>query len=293
LSRFAPLVSIAALAAVLAGCGSSSAKPAATVNGHEISMTSYKQELHYECVNADSQYGFDVCKNKTVPFLTKPIKRTALDTLIDRELIHEYARQHHISVTDAQFNRNWQIIYKSKFGTPAVLKAFAEKRYGISVAALKARVRDDLLRQQVAAYVTRNAPTRVPAIRLARLETANKGETTQVEARLKGGATFNQIATQMSKSPSNPCKTGCGDLGWIPTAFLPAYQSNLAQEKVGKVIGPLRLQKGGYEFFLVEARNQHYPLTQKQMNTMSNQVLFPRWLGQQAKKASVKRYAVT
>jgi hypothetical protein len=170
-----------------------------------------------------------------------------------------------------------------------VLNAFVS-RYGITVADLKNRVRDDLLRQAVAARVTASSPDRTPAIRLGRLESVTQAENLQIKAKLSNGETFAQIAAELKKNSIGPCKQGCGDLGWIPTAFLPPYQKNLATAPVGKLVGPLRLQKGGFELYEVLARDNQYPMTPAQQITMRNQILFPHWLSAQLKRASVKRY---
>jgi SurA N-terminal domain len=288
LTRLLPTVSAFLLAALVAGCGSSGPSPAATVNGHDISMTSYNQEVRYDCVNAASQYGFDVCKDKGTKFVTDSLKKSSLEALIQVELIQEYAAKHHIAVSALDFNRNWTIIYQTKFGSAKVLKAFVS-RYGMTVADLKTRLRNDLLKQRVEAVVTAKTPAQTVAIRLARLQTLNKGGNLLVRNLLRLGKTFPQIAVQLGTNTLGPCKTGCGDLGWIPIAFLPTYQSNLATARVGKVVGPLALQQSGFEYFQVEARDAHYTMTTQQQSTMRNKVM-AQWLSQQEKRATIKRF---
>ena len=288
MTRLLPISLVLLLAGTIAGCGSSSSNPAATVNGHDISMTSYNQEVRYDCVNAASQYGFDVCKDKGTKFLTDSLKKSSLEALIQVELIQEYASKHHIAVSTLDFDRNWAVIYKTKFGSNKILKAFVS-RYGMTVSDLKTRLRDDLLKQRVEVAVTKNMPAKTEAIRLARLQTLNKGGNLLVRGLLREGKTFPQIAVQLGTGTLGPCKTGCGDLGWIPTAFLPTYQSNLATAPVGKAVGPLALQKNGFEYFQVEARDPHYTMTTRQLSTMRNKVM-AQWLSQQEKRATIKRF---
>jgi SurA N-terminal domain len=288
LTRLLPISLVLLLAGTIAGCGSSSSNRAATVNGHDISMTSYNQEVRYDCVNAASQYGFDVCKDKGTKFVTDSLKKSSLEALIQVELIQEYAAKHHIAVSALDFNRNWTIIYQTKFGSAKVLKAFVS-RYGMTVADLKTRLRNDLLKQRVEAVVTAKTPAQTVAIRLARLQTLNKGGNLLVRNLLRLGKTFPQIAVQLGTNTLGPCKTGCGDLGWIPIAFLPTYQSNLATARVGKVVGPLALQQSGFEYFQVEARDAHYTMTTQQQSTMRNKVM-AQWLSQQEKRATIKRF---
>jgi hypothetical protein len=234
LTRWFPAVLLPfLLGAAIAGCGSSGTKPAATVNGHDISMASYNQEFQYDCVNAASQYGFSVCANRGTKYLADSLKKTSLEALIQRELIQEYAAKHHISVSALDFNRYWAIIYRTKFGSQTILKAFA-KSYKMTVADLKTRIRGDLLKQKVEAAITNNMPAQTEAIRLARLQTSNKSENRIVLNLLHAGDTFRQIAVRLDAGTSAPCKAAaCGDLGWIPVAFLPPNESNLATARVG------------------------------------------------------------
>jgi hypothetical protein len=289
LTRWFPTALLLLLATAVAGCGSSSANAAATVNGHDISMASYNQEFQYACANAASQYGFPVCKNRGTKYVADSLKKSSLEALVQRELIQEYAAKHHISVSTLDFNRYWAIIYRTKFGSQKILKAFV-KPYKMTVADLKARIKDDLLKQRVEAAITQNMPVQTEAIRLARLQTLNKSGNLLVHTLLRDGETFPQIAVRLGAGSSGPCKTGCGDLGWIPVSFLPSYQSNLGTARVGKAIGPLRLQSNGFEYFQVEQRNPHYTMTTRQQSTMRDKVM-AQWLAGQEKKASIKRFA--
>jgi hypothetical protein len=277
-------------AIALVGCGSpSSSKPAAVVNSHDISMTSFNQEYRYECVNAVTTYGYDVCHDKGSVSFQKGIKQNALQTLIDKEIIAEYAVKHHIAVSALDFNRNWALIYHSKFGTQRILKTFV-RRYGITVPELKARIRNDMLREDVTVAVTAHMPTTAPAINLARIQTLNSAGNVEITNLIKDKIPFVQIAKHFEGGANGPCASGCGDLGWIPTTFLPSYQKYLATSKIGKPIGPIKLQKNGFEWYEVLGRESQYRLTQKQQVTMRDQILFPQWLTAQEKHASVKRY---
>lgn len=284
-----PALFLAAVAVLLSGCGGSSAGRVATVNGHDISQSALTTEYHYDCATTADQFGTNICQDKNSSYVRSQMKKESLQALIDRELIQQYASSHGITVSAGAFQRNWANIYRSKFNSQPVLKAFV-KRYGITVRDLKARIRSDMLRTRVAYAVSRSRPARVPAIRLASLRTVSTAENLLVKTRLKNGESFVQVAAQLAKNPVGACKSTCGDLGWIPTALLPAYEQSLATAPVGKVQGPIRLQAGGYQMFLVEARDSRYPLTQKQQVTMQNQVYFPQWLAAQEKKASIKRY---
>jgi parvulin-like peptidyl-prolyl isomerase len=292
LSRSLLLAGLASLALVITGCGTpASAKPAIVVNSHQVSMAQYNQELRYECVNAVSSYGYDVCHDKSPSVFKTNLKQTVVQTLIDREIIEQYARAHNISVSQQAFQRYWLSVYKGKFNSKKVLNAFVA-RYGMTVVQFKARLRDDLLREDVAAQVARNAPTKVPAISVASLQVANSAANLQVAAELKQGKTFLSLVKQFDGGKTSACSSssGCGYLGWVPIAFLPTYEKKLATAPVGEAVGPQHLQAGGYQWWLVANRKQNYALTAQQQITMRDQIIFPKWLAAQEKKASVKRY---
>jgi ribosomal protein S17E len=292
LSRSYLLIALASIAIALAGCGSSSSpKPAAVVNSHTISMAQYTQEYRYECANAISSYGFDVCHDKGPSAFKANLKKTVMHTLIDNEIINQYAAKHQVTVSDAAFQRNWSAIYKARFGSQKILKTFVAG-YHMSVAQFQARIRRDMLREAVAGYVTRNAPTKVPAVSLARLQVANSAANLQVTSALKHKVTFLSLVKQYDTGKTSACssKTACGYLGWVPTAFLPSYDQKLGSASPGVAVGPQSIQGGGYEWFLVVAKNRSYSLTNNQIVTMRNQVLFPRWLAAQEKQATVKRF---
>jgi hypothetical protein len=311
---------------LVTGCGSSSSNnAAATVNGHDISMADYTAAFHVQRAEAASSAGYDVCSVKDLATPCNILKQQSLEGLIQAELIREYAAKHGISLTQAEIQANWAVVFKARFDSRQdVLRAWL-RHIGESEQQLRDSLKADLLRQKVMYSVT-SVPATVPGVRIAHLIAASSDELKLVQGLLQRRTAFGQIVRyldQNSKSgcgeanqqqqqqqasqqqssvggisgqPTNPdfgsTAIGCGDLGWVPDALLPTKYAQLRTAPVGNVVGPLRTVVVGnpeYDFFLVELRDRHYPLTGAQ-SAFLHVKLFNAWLQQQEARAQVTRY---
>ena len=281
-----------ASAIAFSGCGGSSAHPAASVNGHDISMSAFNQQVYYRRQVAVDTGGSDQCQAGSPAPVCGQLKASALTDLVDDELVQEYADKHHIAVPTADFNREWAQIYKIRFqSNPALVKAFSQ-RMRISEADVKARVKQDMLRQAVLDHVT-TVPTMAPAIHAASIFASTKKQADAVQAQLHAGTPFLTAARTLARDRKSSCATAgaCGDAGWVPTALLPPYQRFLIKERIGTPLGPFRLQQG-YEFYLVEGRSQNFAMSASQQIALRG-LAFSRWLARQEQHSSIKRYAAT
>lgn len=270
----------------LAGCGSGQA--AATVNGHDISMAAYNEQVHLVRIESSQSTGYDVCAIRGFTSACNQLKLSALDSLIGRELVREYAAQHGITVSEAAARRRWTVVFQQQFrGNQAAVNAWA-KHTGQSVQALKQSVRDDQLQQLVMFSVTSRLPTTDKAIRLARVVATTKLLKKYVTGMIRRHASFQEIAAGTRSSPSGGCGTvACGDLGWLPYSLIPADGRILEGKPAGTIVGPVRVHQG-WEWYRVEARSDHYHLTPQQQYTLRQQA-FNLWLARQIRKADVKR----
>lgn len=285
----------AVIAVALVGCGETS-HPAATVNGQQISMADYSRWFAYTCSQAaDSFQGADICgSGKSDPSgLRHKMQTTALNTLIDEELVRQYAAKHHISIPSSQLNAQWQTVYLSKFHRDMpYLKAYAKAR-GLTANDIKNLVFFDMLQQRVLYDVTKNMPVRVPATHIAQVAATSLQDAQQIRARIAHGAPFMQVARLEAANSKSPCaQVGCGDLGWLPDAFLPAAEKQVATSPANSLVGPFPIQNGAI-LILVEQHDPAYLLNAKQQYAMRQQVIFPHWLAQQERKADVHRYVAT
>jgi hypothetical protein len=276
-------------ALAFSACGSSS-HPAATVNGHDISMSAFKEQVFYKRQIAVDTGGSDQCQPGSPAAVCGQLKSSALTDLVDNELVQEYADKHHIAVSPADFNREWAQIYKVRFQhNPALENAFA-KRMHITEDDLKARVKQDMLRQAVLDRVT-TATGAAPSIHAASIYVTTKKQADAVQAQLRAGTPFLTVANTLAKAKNSACSGSCGDAGWVPTALLPPYQRFLLTQRVGVPLGPYRLQQG-FEFYLVEGISRHFALTANQQIALRG-LAFSRWLARQEQHSSIKRYAAT
>jgi hypothetical protein len=258
-------------------------------------MAQFTSEVHSERAQQLSQSGYDPCDAKYGAAGCSLIKQQSLNTLIDRELIREYAAKHHITVAAADVQRNWKQIFKSRFnGQQAVLDAFL-KRTGQTEADLRASLKNTQLEQIVLGTVTQSMPTIVPAIRVARLVAADKAELQIVRNLLRKGTAFVKVAAYLRKNSPKGCGQStqqCGEIGWVPLAFVPSYIGQLKTAPAGSLVGPLRQAVGQqveYQLYKVEARATQYQMTPSQTYHM-RQIVFEQWLQKQQAKAQVKRY---
>ena len=159
----------------------------------------------------------------------------------------------------------------------------------VTVQDLKNFERLDMLRNQVMYRVTVHMSPYADQVKISRIFVRNKKELHSVQLLLRTNHSFNQVASTLSHNLSSLCaKTQCGDLGWIPDAFVPAAQRSIVTSHDGSIVGPL-VSQGGYSLFQVEAHHKHLLMTSKQQLSMRQQ-LFAQWLSQQRRKATIHRY---
>lgn len=292
LSRaFFPLV---ILMLVMAGCGSgNSSDPAATVNGRDISMTSYdKQVTFLRITSSTGGPATDPCGAKIFAGLCKQLKQTALENLIGNELTAQYASSHHISVSQSDFDTQWGAYVKSQFHADnAVLKAYA-KSVGLTVPDMQTSFRQNMLQQRVLYDVTKSMPTAAPSVRLSRLFVSSPTQLKAVRKQLHSGETFNQVAQGLAGDLHGLCaQHQCGDIGWTPDALIPPAESSILSTSVGKIAGPFAGQ-AGYSLFYIEGRDAQYAVSSTQQLAL-RQRKFATWLRIQEKRATVHRYVAT
>lgn len=295
MSRSVLVSALSVLSLLFAGCGGSGGgqdNPAATVNGHTIPMTDYDTQVNVlrHQAASQSQTGIDPCSGGSFyAVFCQKLHQQALDTLVAAELVHEYAQQHHISVSNADFNRQWTVIVATQFkGDPAVAADYA-RSLDVTVEDLKNFERLDMLRNQVMYRVTIHMSPFADEVRISRIFVRNKKELHSVQLLLRTNHPFNQVAATLSHNLTSLCaKTQCGELGWIPDAFVPSAERSIVTSRDGSVVGPFASQ-GGFSLFQVEAHRKHAVMTSKQQLSRRQQ-LFAQWLTQQRRKATIHRY---
>jgi SurA N-terminal domain len=288
------LLSIAGFAIVLtAGCGataSGSSSAAASVNGHDISMAAYNHQVAFQRISNTDSTGYDVCTIKAWVALCRQLKQTALNTLIDNELVREYAASHHIAVSNADFQARWRQVYKG-FQDSSLIYHAKLAHLHMTDAEYKATLRQSLLQQAVLYLVTQKMPTRIPAVLANRIDVANQKAISGIRARLRSGTSFDTVAAALTRKPKTLChRIGCAP-GWLPDILIVGPERRAITSPAGTVLGPVR-SAGTIELLEVKGHSRTYSLTPAQQLSVRTK-LFNRWLGRQRLRASVKRYVAT
>ncbi len=233
LAGFASLLLGVSLAACAGGA-------IATVNGQPISQSAFTAKLE-----------------------ASPVARGVLQQMVQNALIMQYAKSHHITITDQEVqqkendlkqnfpNGSWSEMLKARGLTEADVKQALTEQL-ILTKALANQV--TISPTQVQQYFAKNhAAFDVPAEVQARhilvpdLATANK-----VEALLKKGGNFAALAKQYSTDPGSKDKGG--ELGWFRRGqMVPSFDKAAFSLPVGQISQPVK-SPFGYHIIQVQAR---------------------------------------
>ena len=240
-NRVLALAATALLGLTVAGCASgSSSADVASVNGVKISRAEYDGKLE-----------------------AGPAGKAALNQLVQSQLIDQYAADNHIDISDAEVSKKEDEI-KAKYPPgqfEQILKAqnlteddvrkilkqqlVVEKAVGASVKVSDADIK---------AYLDKNHATLDTAeqVRARHILVADAAKASEVEAKLKGGAKFEDLAKQYSTDPSSKDKGG--ELGFFAKGqMVPAFQAAAFSQKIG-VVGPPVKSPFGYHIIEVEEK---------------------------------------
>jgi foldase protein PrsA len=241
-NRIPALVASALLAAAFAGCssGAGSGGDIATVNGVGISRAEFDAKLE------SSAQG-----------------RAVFNQLVQGALIDQYAKDNHIDISDADVAKKEDEI-KAKY-PPGQFEQIL-KAQNLTEDDVKRILRQQLIVEKavgsdikvsdadVKAYLAKNhALLDTPEqVRARHILVADAATAAQVEAKLKGGAKFEDLAKQYSTDPSSKDKGG--ELGFFSKGqMVPAFQNAAFSQPIG-VVGPPVKSPFGYHIIQVEEK---------------------------------------
>lgn len=222
----------------LAACSGSGA--VATVNGQPVSRDTFNQRLE-----------------------SSPMGRQVLQQLVQETLIEEYAKQNNITVTDAEIDARENQI-KANFPSGSWDEML--KSRGLSEADVRSALREQVILDkalskdvtitpaQVKDYFNKNRasfdkPEEVTArhILVPNLALAN-----QIEADLKAGQNFSDLAKKYSTDPGSKAKGG--ELGSFRRGqMVPAFDKYAFSAPIGQISPPIK-SPFGYHIIEVESR---------------------------------------
>ena len=267
----------------LAACGSGGGDIAA-VNGQKISRADFDKKLE-----------------------AGPAGKSTLTQLVQQSLVDQYATDNKITVADSEIDKRENDI-KAKY--PAGQFDQILKQQGLTEPDVRTILRQQIVIEKavskdvhvsdtdIKAYFDKNHATldkpgqvRARHILVADLKTAN-----DVEAKLKGGAKFEDLASQYSTDPSSKAKGG--ELGFFGKGqMVPAFQDVAFSSPIGKITAPVK-SPFGYHIIQVEEKkaaikatlaNQHDTISD-QLKQQQNAQQFPVFLQGLRTKAKIEVY---
>ncbi|MBV9719526.1 MAG: peptidylprolyl isomerase [Candidatus Eremiobacteraeota bacterium] len=221
----------------LAACSGGSV---ATVNGQPVSRSTFDQRLE-----------------------GSPMGRTVLQQLVQETLIEQYAKNNNITVTDAEIDARENQI-KANFPSGSwdeMLKARGLTETDVRSALREQLILDKALAKdvtitpaQINDYFKKNRATfdKPEQVSARHILVPNLSLATQVEADLKAGQNFSDLAKKYSTDPGTKDKGG--DLGTFRRGqMVPAFDKYAFSAPIGQISPPTK-SPFGYHIIQVESR---------------------------------------
>ncbi|WNG32997.1 foldase [Archangium minus] len=264
--RATPLLATLALALGLAGCTKKDQEDpdtnvVATVNGEVLSRADFENELGRELASSATESA------QHTPEEVEPYKRALLDTLISRMVLLQEARTHNITVTPEEVDRG-VLRLSSDYPAGNFNEVLAQGQ--LSMAELKAREATRLTIEKLFAnevytrvalteeelrgyYSAHEAEFSEPEqVRAAQIVVKGMDEARRVQAQLKAGKKFAELARKYSLSAD--AKVG-GDLGFFPRGQMPpAFDQVVFSMNVGQVSDVVETEYGYHLFRVLEKK---------------------------------------
>ncbi|MEX2505296.1 MAG: peptidylprolyl isomerase [Egicoccus sp.] len=239
--RIRSLLSVAAIAALLVGCGGagSAGGPAATVDDHEISRERLEEavlELTGDTSDLDAEQ-----RNETVA----ATQRQVLSFLITAQIILDLAEERGITIEEGAAEDRFQQDLETFGDEAALAEALAAQQNGLTLelyrdVLIPASLRIDAMREEfVGEMDVEEIETRT--VRHILVETEPEAEA--VVAELADGADFATIAQERSIDPGSGAQGG--ELGEQPRgAYVESFEAAVWDAEVGEVVGPVESDFG-------------------------------------------------
>jgi foldase protein PrsA len=246
--RTAAAVATAIFAVTLTACsnssGGSSGGDIATVNDQHVTKAAFDNRLE-----------------------SSPTAKQVLTQLVQQALIEQYAKDQKIDIPQSDVDKKEADI-KSKY--PPGQFAQILQQQGLTEADVQAILRDQLIIQKavdpnvhvtdadIAAYFAKNhASMDKPAqVRARHILVADEKTADMIEAKLKAGGNFADLAKQYSTDPSTKDKGG--ELGFFgPGQMVPAFQAAAFALPVGATSAPV---KSPFGWHIIQVEEKKPPL---------------------------------
>lgn len=278
----------------LSGC---SKKPAAVVNGEEISMDDFQMQLKQRLLSHKTT-GINVNKRE--------LKDAVINELIGRKLLLQIAREKGIKVSDEELNKTVESI-KSTVGDEKLNKFLkdmnmTEQEYReqtrdslvirklISTLVPEDKITEDMMKKY---YKNRPTPYIKPERVYVRLIQVNtEAEAKEIMNELKEDTDFDRVANRLEAEK----KAAVTDYGWAqPDTFSSEIKDALKNVKKGQYGGPYK-GKEGYYILRVKDRKpekvmsyeEARDLIKRELLAKQRQATVAHLIAERKKKADIK-----
>ena len=244
LIRTAAAVATAIVGIAFTGCsssGSGSGGDIATVNDQHITKAAFDNRLE-----------------------SSPTAKQVLTQLVQQALIDQYGQDQKITIPQADIDKKEADI-KSKY-PPGQFESIL-KQQGLTEADVQTILKQQLIIEKavapmvhvsdadIAAYFAKNHATldKPPQIRARHILVADEKTADMIEAKLKAGGNFADLAKQYSTDPST--KDRGGELGFFgPGQMVPAFEAAAKALPVGATSSPV---KSPFGWHIIQVEEKH------------------------------------
>lgn len=217
------------------------------------------------------------------------LAQQVLDSLIEQELVRQFAQKNGIIVTE-QDAQNAVNALKQSVGTgesgESAWQAFLTMN-GLTESEMLLAQQEALLNQQVREQLYAPLMGDVAQAHARHIVVENEGVALEVMNKLQGGANFIELAERYSLDLAT--RENGGDLGWFTADEL--IDDRLAQIlfslKVGEIAGPIRSRLGYHVVQLIETGNR--PIEPERMTLLMERT-YVKWLEAQYQTATIERF---
>lgn len=301
-------------------------QPVATVNGAKISADFYQDTVNFQRYSlynnlAQLQDGLSSLQASPeendflIQFYQQQVSQlqqqislipeTALDSLIDDELIREKAEAEGITVTEEKVESEIDRLMRQSISPPqesvtgtetlptptALPQDTVDEYYSalvdnmhITKRSFEEMVRRNLRRQGLQEALAAQVPTTGLVAHVQIIQTETEDEALAAKLRIEGGEDFALVAQEVSTDTLSAADGG--DLGWVATGQLTSRYGQEVEDAVfSQPVGELTVVESGGMFYviLVLERDENGPLPDEVLQARQNSAL-DDWL--QERKAS-------
>lgn len=286
----------------------------AKVNSEKIRKGDFQKRYDQQVVQLEAQYGKDVVTSNA-----QQIKENILDNMVKENLIIQKAKDYNISVDDKsitdEVNKQVQSTIKAMGNEDAFKKRLAELK--MTEDDYKQLVRNNTIIDKVYQNVTKDVKvtdqeitnyyyehqydyTEKPnTLNVSHILVKTVDDAKKVEAELKKGAKFEELAKKYSIDPGSKDKGGnLGNIAYNDENYDKTFLSNAIALPVNKISAPVQTQFG-YHIIRVNSKKEYKAIPLEKVKAdISSKILEDKkskkfqdaitsWEG----KAKIKKYA--